>query len=53
MRMHVDAPAAIAAAATLARLLDGLRIAYGMNVDVRAARWRPRVAILASREGIA
>ncbi|RQR53788.1 formyltetrahydrofolate deformylase [Burkholderia sp. Bp9126] len=51
MRVHVDAPAAVADATTLVRLLDGLRIAYGMDVEVHDAQWRPRVAILASREG--
>jgi formyltetrahydrofolate deformylase len=51
MRLHFDAPGAIADAAVLERLFVGLRAVHGMDVDVQDARWRPRVAILASREG--
>ncbi|MEX3628154.1 MAG: formyltetrahydrofolate deformylase [Burkholderia sp.] len=51
MRVHLDAPGAAPEPGAIARLLDGLREAYDMRIEVHDAAWRPRAAILVSREG--
>lgn len=51
MRVHLDAPGAATGPDAIARLLDPLRRDYDMQIEVHDAGWRPRAAILVSREG--
>ncbi len=51
MRVHLEAPGCAAGPEAIARLLDPLRRDYDMQIEVHDAGWRPRAAILVSREG--